>query len=637
MTKKIDAPPLRRDGTALPIEVRKSGDVTRLSFSASSETPVEQFFGTEILSHDASAIRMDRIKRGAVPLLFNHDWNDPIGMVDGAVLRDRRLLADAHLFATDRAREVAAMVEGGLRNVSISYQLHEMEPVDRSTFRATDWEPLEISIVTVPADPSIGIGRSAEREARPVRIVSKFHVAAAAVKECEVQEQQIAAAGAIAEPQAGAAGVSPTMQGAPVAPAAPQARSHGSAVELEAERKKAISNLCRANKLDERIQAHWIQSGASFEQIADDMVKIMSERSKLTPETPAYLGMESSEVRRYSLMRALRASISNDWSKAGLELEAHKAVMGRINKAPRAGNSFFVPMDVQRAIPAAGQRDMTVAGVNGSNYLVSTDNQPGSFVDLLRNRSVALRMGATRLSGLVGNVTIPKRTAASTAYWLADESTQITESNGTFAQISLTAKNVAALTEVSHQLMSQSSPSVEMLVMQDLAEVVALAVDVAILRGSGNSGQPTGIVNTVGIGSVSGSSLAAAGVLEFQSDVAANNALMPGCGYVTTAAVAALLAARPELPSTGTERLWKGNLLDGTLFNFPAMSSQQMSSATMLFGHWPSVILGEWGVLELMTNPYSDFTRGLTGLRAWYTCDVAVRHPGAFSYASSIS
>lgn len=649
MTKKIDAPALRRDGGALPIEVRKAdGEPIRLSFSASSEAEVERWFGREVLVHESGALRDDRLKRGAVPLLFNHDWNDPIGMVDAGAMRDRRLMVDAHLFATERAREVAAMVEGGLRNVSIGYQLHELELSaargNDETYRATDWELLEVSIVTVPADPSIGIGRTADAESRPVRIRTIPAASAAARSHGEtMSETQNAAAGAIAEPQAGAAGVSPTMQGAPSAQAgtgitfASGQIGARSAADLEAERRKAISQLCRANKLDERIEAHWVQSGASLNTIADDMVKIMAERSKLTPETPAYLGMESSEVRRYSLMRALRASISNDWSKAGLELEAHKAVMSRINKAPRAGNSFFVPMDVQRAIPAAGQRDMTVAGVNGSNYLVSTDNQPGSFVDLLRNRSVALRMGATRLSGLVGNVTIPKRTAASTAYWLADESTQITESNGTFAQISLTAKNVAALTEVSHQLMSQSSPSVEMLVLQDLAEVVALAVDVAILRGSGNSGQPTGIVNTVGIGSVSGSSLAAAGVLEFQSDVAANNALMPGCGYVTTAAVAALLAARPELPSTGTERLWKGNLLDGTLFNFPAMSSQQMSSATMLFGHWPSVILGEWGVLELMTNPYSDFTRGLTGLRAWYTCDVAVRHPGAFSYASSIS
>jgi hypothetical protein len=83
--------------------------------------------------------------------------------------------------------------------------------------------------------------------------------------------------------------------------------------------------------------------------------------------------------------------------------------------------------------------------------------------------------------------------------------------------------------------------------------------------------------------------------------------------------------------------VWQGNMSFGSVFGYPAMSSAQMNSATMLAGWWPSVILAEWGVLELMTNPYSDFTRGLTAVRGWYTCDVGVRYAGAWSYASSIA
>jgi HK97 family phage major capsid protein len=160
---------------------------------------------------------------------------------------------------------------------------------------------------------------------------------------------------------------------------------------------------------------------------------------------------------------------------------------------------------------------------------------------------------------------------------------------------------------------------------------------VGILRGTGSNGQPTGIVTTGSIGAFTGTSLASAGVLDAQADVAAANALYPGCGYVTTPAVAALLMARPELPSTGTTRLWQGNMLEGSVFGLPAMSSAQMASATMLFGWWQSVILAEWGVLELMLNPFSDFTRGLSAVRGWYTCDVGVRYAGAWSYASSIT
>jgi hypothetical protein len=67
------------------------------------------------------------------------------------------------------------------------------------------------------------------------------------------------------------------------------------------------------------------------------------------------------------------------------------------------------------------------------------------------------------------------------------------------------------------------------------------------------------------------------------------------------------------------------------------MASGQMSAATALFGCFPTVVLAEWGVLELMTNPFSDFTRGLTAVRGWYACDVGVRYAGAWSYATSIT
>lgn len=412
-----------------------------------------------------------------------------------------------------------------------------------------------------------------------------------------------------------------------------------SPVQLEQQRKQAIRNLARANQCDDRYVEHWISTGASLETVADDLLKIQQERGDTASR--AFIDMPKKDVQQYSLMRALRAAQNRDWTKAGLELEANKEISKRLAKLPRAETAFFVPLDVMmRDRIGAQKRDMTAAGVSGSNYLVGTTLMPGSFIDLLRNTSVALRMGVQRMSGLVGNVTIPKMTAGNTAYWLADESTQITESQPTIGQLSLAPKNVAALTELSHQLMQQSTPDAEQLVLDSIARDIALAVDVGILRGSGASGQPTGIATTGSIGSVAGASFlanAADRVLEFQSDVAANNALNPGFGYVTTPAVAAALMNKPELATTGTARLWQGNMLDGTLFGFPAMSSAQMSSATMLAGWWPSVILAEWGVLELMTNPYSDFTRGLSAVRGWYTCDVGVRYAGAWSYASSIA
>lgn len=628
MSDDIKLGRLVRDCQRADITITRAADSDplRLSFPASSETEVERWFGTEVLSHEAKAIRMDRIAGGAAPLLFNHDWSDPVGMVTAGRVKDGRLWVDAQLFGTARAAEVAKMVDGGLRNVSIGYEIREMvEDVKAQRYTATDWEPLEVSIVTVPADASVGIGRANESETKPVRVVrAATNPAAAAAQpgEAGMAETTVAAGNPTADPK-----IMVTEDHS----------NRPTPVQLEQTRKQAIRNLAKANQCDERYVDHWITTGASLETVADDLLKIQQERGDKASRT--FLDMTPKEIQRYSLMRALRAAQNRNWSKAGLELEANKAISAQLNKLPRSETAFFVPLDVMMRdrVGQRAQRDMTVAGVSGSNYLVGTDLMPGSFIDLLRNTSVCLRMGVQRMSGLVGNVAIPKMTAGNTAYWLADESTQITESQPTLAQLSLAPKNVAALTELSHQLMQQSTPDAEQLVLDSIARDIALAVDVGILRGSGASGQPTGIATTGSIGAFTGTSLAAAGLLDAQADVAAANALNDGCGYVTTPTVAGLLMARPELPSTGTTRMWQGNMREGSILGMRAMSSAQMSAGTMLFGWWPSVILAEWGVLELMTNPYSDFTRGLSAVRGWYTCDVGVRYAGAWSYASSIT
>lgn len=634
MTEELKIGRLARDflstGTDF-VQTRSAGanEPIRLSFPASSETPVVRYFGDEVLVHTDQAVRMDRINAGAAPLLFNHDWSDPIGMVDGGRIKDGRLWVDAHLFGTARAQEVAQMIDGGLRNVSVSYEIDEITEDKRGVYRATSWHPLEVSIVTVPADASVGLGRQPDNELKPVRMVravegSQPAAPSASVGVANMADQQTAAGNTVAEPKIV---VTEDHSNRPT----PQ--------QMEQQRKQAIRNLAKANNCDERYVDHWITTGSSLETVAEDMLKVQQERSETHART--FLDMPKKEVKRYSLMRALRATKNKDWSQAGLELEANKEISKRLSRLPKSDTSFFVPLDImmrdRQPVGQVNTRDWDVAGTNGSNYLVSTNNQPGNFIELLRNTSVALTMGVRRLSGLQGNVTIPKMTAGTTAYWLADETTQITEANPTLGQVSLSPKNVAALTELSHLLLQQSSPDAEQLIMDSIARDIGLAVDVGVIRGSGNSGQPLGIVGTGSIGGFTGTSLAAAGLLDAQADVAAANAINGSCGYVTTPAVAALLMARPELPSTGTTRMWTGNIQRGGILGFPAMSSAQMATATMLFGAWDTVILAEWGVLELMVNPFSDFTRGLTAVRGWYTCDVALRYPGAFTYSSSIT
>ena len=367
------------------------------------------------------------------------------------------------------------------------------------------------------------------------------------------------------------------------------------------------------------------QAGHTVEQFLGEVQKRFNNR----PLPTADLGLTPKEQQRYSVLRAIRAMVDRDWKGAGFELECSNEILkrGGLQASPNGG--FMVPYDVQK-------RDLTAASPSGGGYLVATDNLGGSFIDLLRNRALVARFGATFLTGLQGNITIPKQTGAATAYWLSSESTAITESQQTLGQLALSPKHIGAMTELSRQIMMQSSPAADALVLNDLANVLALGIDTAALNGSGASGQPTGLLNTAGIGTVSGSSLGYAGIVEFQTDVAGSNALVGNCGYMTTPTVAGLLKQRQRFTSTDTP-LWQGNILDGTIEGFKASSTLQMPSATMVFGDWSQIVIGEWGSLEIALNPYANFAAAITGIRAIQTCDVGVRIAGAFSVATSIT
>ena len=336
--------------------------------------------------------------------------------------------------------------------------------------------------------------------------------------------------------------------------------------------------------------------------------------------------LTTSERKRYSLLRAIREFSTG--TPSGFEVECHQDLARARGEQPKTAHAFFVPQEVLT-------RDLTAASAGAGGYLVETENV--GFIDMLRNKSVAISLGAQTMPGLVGNTTVPRQSAASTGYWLASEGSTITESQPTVAQMTLSPKTVGAYTEISRQLLLQSSPSAESIVQNDLRNVIALALDLAVINGSGGGGQPTGILNTAGIGSVTGTSIAYAQLLELQTDLLAANSIVASAGLATTPAVAALLAARVKFTGTASP-LWEGSLSEGTVLGHRAMTSNQVPAATAIFGDWNEIVIGEWGNgIEIQTNPFASFTAGIVGVRAMLTCDIGIRHAGAFSVAASIT
>lgn len=145
--------------------LERSGEDATFRASLSSELPCERWFGTEILSHAEGAVNMERAVNG-LSLLFNHDVDKPVGRC-GDIRVDGKRLVGVFRFSphSELGRQIQKEVEGGfLQDVSIRYSIDEYETKTdehgHDTVTITRWTPLEVSIVTVPADHTVGVGRS---------------------------------------------------------------------------------------------------------------------------------------------------------------------------------------------------------------------------------------------------------------------------------------------------------------------------------------------------------------------------------------------------------------------------------------------------------------------------------------------
>lgn len=373
-------------------------------------------------------------------------------------------------------------------------------------------------------------------------------------------------------------------------------------------------------------------------EAAEEAVKSRSDFQLIvTPAAdPTAIGMDDREVRQYSLLRAIRAKASGDWTGAELEREASEEIAKRLNREPQG---FFVPADVQMQ-----KRDLVVGTDGAGGYTVATDLLAASFIDMLRNKMVVRQAGATVLSGLVGDIAIPRQTGGATAYWVA-ESGAPTESQQTVDQVAMSPKTVGAFTDISRKLLLQSAIDVENWVRGDLATVVALAIDLACLHGSGSSNQPTGIASTSGIGSVAGGTngLAPAWshIIGLETEVAADNADIGSLAYITNTRVRGKLKQTPKVASTDSVMIWADSR-DYPLNGYNCFVSNQVSSAltkgsssgvcsAIFFGNWADLIIGQWGALDVLVDPYTGGTSGTVRVVVLQDTDIAVRHAESFA------
>jgi HK97 family phage major capsid protein len=274
------------------------------------------------------------------------------------------------------------------------------------------------------------------------------------------------------------------------------------------------------------------------------------------------------------------------------------------------------------------QRDLNTSD---DSAMVAEAYRGGDFIDVLRNASSVMAAGATMLSGLKGDVKIPRKTAASTAGWISTEGGAASESEPTFGQVALSPKSLGAYTDITRLMMMQSSLDIEALIRNDLATGIALAIDNGALQGSGSSGQPTGIKNTSGINAPTAFAAATptfAEVVAMETAVAEDNALLGNLAYILPASMFGALKTTKKDAGSGEFVVEPG----GTINGYRAIVSNQVTAGDLYFGNFADLLIGMYGGLDITVDPYTASTSGTVRIVALQTCDVAVRHAVSFAF-----
>lgn len=615
MQRTIKSGTLYRAASINRDSINEESRTVQLSFS--SESPVVRWFGAEILDHSPSSVRLGRLKSGG-PLLVDHDTRDQVGVIESVSIdADRRGRAAVRFGRSARASEIFSDVLDGIRGhgVSVGYRIHELrlesEKDGEETYRAVDWEPLEVSLVSVPADVSVGVGRGEPGGEYEIRVVD----------DRPLEDRQM-------DPNS-------NTPAAPAAPAIDVREVQNAARKAEMERCREILAIgARFSVADLASEA--VNAGTALDAFRAQVLEKVGTLKPLTPPS-ADIGMSGNEARQFSMVRAINALVSGNWKGAELEREASAAVAGKLGRDARG---FFVPNDVLRGDVL--KRDLNVTTGTAGGNLVATNLLAANFIDLLRNKMVVMQAGAQMLSGLMGNIAIPRQTGGATAYWVA-ESGSPTESQAAFDQVAMTPKTMGAFSDISRKLLLQSSLDIEAFVRNDIATILALELDRVCLHGSGTAPEPRGIFNTSGIGDVAGgvNGLAPSWphIVELETDVAVANADMGALSYITNAKVRGK-AKTVEKASSTALFLWG----DGAqpLNGYPAYVSNQVRSdltkgtssgvcSAIFFGNWADLIIGQWGMLDIMVDPYTGSTSGTVRVVALQDVDVAVRHPESWS------
>jgi len=590
----------------------------RVSLSFASEEPVLRSFGWEVLSHRSEDIDLSFFESGRAPLLLDHDPTVQIGVIESARIdeTERKSRAGVRFGRSDLASEILQDVNDKIRtNISVGYQVTNLEKTEEQRdgydiYRA-NWSPLEVSLVSIPADRGdIGIGRA--------------EIQQPTIKENKMEET------------------------AKIVEETPSVDADKIRQEALAERAKEIKEMqalgVRHNLRD--FADECINNGTGLFDFREMMLNKIESKPLSSVDDP--VDIKPKEAQRYSFLRALNCASRGDWSGGGFEAEMSQEMAHKSGRQPQG---FYVPDYAWRDDMYSAKRELTVGTDTSGGYFAPTHALGSEWIGALRGKMVLADLGMRTMSGLTTKVQIPKVSAGAAAAFVA-ESGAVSDQTATTAQLTLSAKTLGARSSVSRLLLLESDPSIEQIVRDDLVNAIASKIQDVALEGNA-SNEPVGVTKVSGIGSIAlatnGSAPTWAMVTGLVKEVEIDNANLNDatCGFVTNPKVKSKMANTARVSSTDSVMIL--NAPWDNLYGYPirfttdcpsdlTKGSTSGSCSAMVYGDWSQLIMATWGSSpDILVDPYSSSTDGTVQIIVFSEIDLAVRHAASFAACLDIT
>jgi HK97 family phage major capsid protein/HK97 family phage prohead protease len=590
-------------------------DARTVRVGVSSEEPVKRAFGMEVIDHSRESMNLDFLNSGRAPLLLNHDMDTQIGIVESVELDEeaRRLRAIVRFGKGDRASEIFDDVTDGIRqNISVGYR------VDGRVEREGDGEdivrvatsPMEISIVSIPADQSslIGVGRSISE---PLHATPKIEERKDEMSDIDLDAVRAEAA---------------------------------KAAQKSA---KEIMTLARKHSRAD-LGEDAIGRGVSVDEFRGELLEVIANKPL---ETPAHVvDAPIKDQREYSLARMIRAQATNDWSDAGFEREMSEEVQRRTGRAARG---VYVPDFAWRAGAMATAATGAVGDENVVDNFIPTVHRGDMFIEALRSKQVMANLGVTFMGGLTNRIKMPKFSAGATAAFV-EELGSVADQSQTDAGVTLQPRTMGAFVDISRLALKESVPALDQIVQDDLLRAAADLIESAAISGSGSSGQPTGILNNGDVGNVDISAntdvaaLTWADLTDLVKTVEDADGVINAqtLGWLSNPKVKAKMANTVKVASTDSIMLLNDpwNSIYGYRAEFTSNVPSNLNpgdggtdASALIYGDFSQLIVGLFGGADIMIDETTGGLAGTTRIILHQDVDVAIRNGASFAITDEVS